>query len=101
MEAEVTVPAADSYLNKIILHEPNWLFNYSNLGYQTYFVTQNSLRLMDKMYFDVHRLGPVVEDLQEAEPIIRGGNMLSFAMSAIRSPDAPGNEIGRASGRER
>src|SRR3546814_21143810 len=65
MEAEVTVPAADSYLNKIILHEPNWLFNYSNLGYQTYFVTKNSLRLMDKMYFDVHRLGQVVERSEE------------------------------------
>src|SRR3546814_7034015 len=46
---------------------------------------------MDKRYCDVHRLGQVVEDLQEAEPIIRGGNMLSFDMSAIRSPDAPGN----------
>jgi formiminoglutamase len=25
-----------SYLNKIFLHEPNFLFNYSNLGYQTF-----------------------------------------------------------------
>ncbi|HYH55826.1 MAG TPA: formimidoylglutamase [Anseongella sp.] len=91
MEAEVEIPHSDSYLNKIILHEPNWLFNYSNLGYQSYFVTQNSLRLMEKMYFDVHRLGQVVQDLQEAEPVIRGGNMLSFDISAIRSPDAPGN----------
>lgn len=91
MEAEVESPAADSYLNKIILHEPNWLFNYSNLGYQSYFVTQNSLRLMDKMYFDVHRLGQVAEDLQVTEPVIRGANMLSFDISAIRCPDAPGN----------
>src|SRR5580658_4962117 len=45
-----------SYLNKIFLHEPNYLFNYSNLGYQTYFASQESLRVMDKLYFDVHRL---------------------------------------------
>ncbi|MFS8615970.1 MAG: formimidoylglutamase [Solitalea sp.] len=91
MEAEVETPFSDSYLNKIILHEPNWLFNYSNLAYQSYFVTQNSLRLMDKMYFDVRRLGQVTEDLQETEPVIRGGNMLSFDLSAIRQSDAPGN----------
>lgn len=91
LETEVEVPRADSYLNKIILHEPNWLFNFSNVGYQTHFVTQNSLRLMDKMYFDVHRLGEVTGDLQEAEPVIRGGNMLSFDISAVRSADAPGN----------
>src|SRR5690606_24700951 len=89
MEAEVETPFSDSYLNKIILHEPNWLFNYSNLAYQSYFVTQNSLRLMDKMYFDVRRLGQVTEDLQETEPVIRGGNMLSFDLSAIRQSDAP------------
>lgn len=91
LDAEVETPQSDSYLNKIILHEPNWLFNYSNLGYQSYYVTQNSLRLMDKMYFDVHRLGQVSEDLQASEPVIRGGNMLSFDISAIRGSDAPGN----------
>ncbi len=48
---------SDCYLNKIFLHQPNYLFNFSNLGYQTYFVNQESLSVMDKLYFDVHRLG--------------------------------------------
>ena len=26
---------SESYLNRIFLHEPNYLFNFSNLGYQT------------------------------------------------------------------
>lgn len=30
-----------SYLGKIILHQPNFLFNYSNIGYQSYLVDQN------------------------------------------------------------
>src|ERR1700761_9009456 len=82
---------SESYLNKIFLHEPNYLFNYSNLGYQTYFTSQDSLRVMDKLYFDVNRLGEVAGNIAVAEPIIRNANMISFDIGAIRSPDAMGN----------
>ncbi len=80
-----------SYLNKIFLHEPNYLFNYSNLGYQTFFAGQDSLRVMEKLYFDVHRLGELSGNINVTEPIIRNANMLSFDISAIRSSDAMGN----------
>ena len=80
-----------SYLNKIFLHEPNYLFNFSNLGYQTFFVSQDSLRVMEKLFFDVHRLGELSGNIAAAEPIIRNANMISFDVSAIRSADAMGN----------
>ncbi len=83
--------SSSSYLNKILLHEPNYLFNYSNLGYQTYFVNQDSLRVMEKLYFDVHRLGEFLGKVNLAEPIIRNANMISFDVSAIRSSDASAN----------
>lgn len=80
-----------SYLSKIFLHQPNYLFNYSNIGYQTYFVSQESLKVMDKLYFDVHRLGDFLGDITRTEPIIRNANMISFDMGAIRSADACAN----------
>ncbi|HXH99767.1 MAG TPA: formimidoylglutamase [Sphingobacteriaceae bacterium] len=80
-----------AYLNKIFLHEPNFLFNFSNIGYQTYFVNQESLRLMEKLYFDTHRLGDLYGKTSVAEPIIRNANMISFDVSSIRSSDAGGN----------
>jgi arginase family enzyme len=80
-----------SYLNKIFLHEPNYLFNFSNLGYQTYFVNQDSLRVMDKLYFDTHRLGELSGQVAVTEPVIRNASMISFDMGAIRSADAAGN----------
>ncbi|SER13269.1 formimidoylglutamase [Pedobacter rhizosphaerae] len=82
---------SDCYLNKIFLHQPNYLFNFSNIGYQTYFVNQESLSVMDKLYFDVHRLGEFAQDITLTEPIIRNANMISFDMGAIRSADAAGN----------
>ena len=80
-----------SYLNKILLHQPNYLFNYSNIGYQTYYVNQESLRVMEKLLFDVHRLGEFSGNISVSEPIIRNANLLSFDMAAIRSSDAGGN----------
>ncbi len=80
-----------SYLNKIFLHQPNYLFNFSNIGYQTYFVNQESLRVMEKLLFDVHRLGDFYGKIPVAEPVVRNANLLSFDITAIRASDAPGN----------
>ena len=80
-----------SYLSSIILHQPNFLFNYANIGYQTYFVDQEALSLMKSLMFDTYRLGMVRENLEEAEPIVRNADMVSFDVSSIRGSDAPGN----------
>lgn len=82
---------SQSYLSKIILHKPNILFNYSNIGYQTYFVDQNSVQLMEKLYFDAHRLGQLRKNMEDVEPIVRNADVLSFDISCIRASDAPGN----------
>jgi len=80
---------AHSWLSRIILHQPNFLFNFTNIGYQTYFIDQDSLVLMKNLYFDVNRLGNVRADLEESEPMIRNADIVSFDMSAIRAADAP------------
>ncbi|MDO8785077.1 MAG: formimidoylglutamase [Syntrophales bacterium] len=82
---------SSAYLGKIILHQPNILFNYSNIGYQTYFVQQKEIELFHKLYFDAYRLGVVRDAMEEVEPIVRHADLLSFDMSAIRMSDAPGN----------
>lgn len=82
---------AESYLGKIVLHEPNFLFNFSNIGYQTYFVGTDQVELMEKLYFDSYRLGQVHKDIEETEPIVRNADIMSFDISSIRQSDAPGN----------
>lgn len=95
---ETIEATSTSYLSKIFLHEPNYLFNYSNMGYQTYFASQDSLRVMEKLYFDVHRLGELTQNIAVSEPIIRNANMLSFDMGAIRSSDAAANGNAKPNG---
>lgn len=79
----------NTYLGKIVLRSPNYLFNYTNIGYQTYYVGQEQVQLMEKLFFDAYRLGKIREDLREAEPMIRNADMLSFDLSSIRQSDAP------------
>ena len=90
-ELSTSETTSTSFLSKILLYEPNYLFNFSNLGYQTYFVSQESLRVMDKLLFDIHRLGELSGQIAVAEPVIRNAGMLSFDIGAIRASDAMGN----------
>lgn len=83
---------SQNFLTKIILHQPNYLFNYSNIGYQTYFIDKDENDLMNKLFFDTYRLGQVQKNIEEVEPIVRNADILSFDVSAIRQSEAPGNK---------
>ncbi len=88
---ESTTLDSKSFLSHIILQKPNVLFNYTNIGYQSYFVNQHAIDLMKNLYFDTYRLGILQQDITLVEPIVRNADFLSFDISAIRQSDAPGN----------
>ena len=79
-----------SYLSKIILEQPNNLFNFSNIGYQTYFNSQEEIKLLENLYFDAYRLG-AVKDITLVEPILRDADVVSVDIGAVRQSEAPGN----------
>jgi arginase family enzyme len=80
-----------NYLSKIIMDEPNNLFNFSNIGYQTFFNAQEEIDLLDKLYFESYRLGLINKDLKLSEPILRDANIVSVDLSALRKNEAPAN----------
>jgi formiminoglutamase len=80
-----------SYLQQLYTHLPNYLFNYIHMAYQTYLVDESILSALEKLYFDLIRLGKIKESLKEIEPVIRDAHMMSFDVSAIKMTDAPGN----------
>ncbi len=82
---------AHSYLSRIILYQPNFLFNYTNIGYQSYFVNRDALQLMKKLFFEINRLGNVRANIGETEPMVRNAELVTFDISAIRAADAPGS----------
>ncbi|MBS9522417.1 formimidoylglutamase [Litoribacter ruber] len=74
----------------IILHQPNFLFNYTQLAYQSFLTDRDLVNVMEKLYFDHVRLGQLRENFKEIEPLIRNADLLSFDISSIQSADAPG-----------
>ncbi|MAN59488.1 MAG: arginase [Flavobacteriaceae bacterium] len=76
-----------SYVGKIIIEEPYNLFNYSTLGYQSYFNPPAEIGLMEKLYFDAYRLGEVTADITVVEPLLRDADIVSIDISAIKSAE--------------
>ncbi|WP_299527984.1 formimidoylglutamase [uncultured Lutibacter sp.] len=89
IEDELT---SQSYLSKIVMNKPNNLFNYSNIGYQTYFNSQEEIDLLDSLFFDTYRLGEVVNSIKLVEPLMRDADIVTIDLSAIKNSDAPANK---------
>ena len=79
---------AGSYLTRVVVDEPHNLFNYSNIGYQTYFNPQEEIDLIEKLYFDAYRLGEVSANPAIAEPVFRDADIVSLDMGAVKSGDS-------------
>lgn len=82
---------SQSFLSKIIMEKPNNLFNYSNIGYQSYLVPQDEIDLLDSMYFDCIRLGEA-KKIEHVEPLLRDADLVSIDLSAVRQSEAPANQ---------
>lgn len=79
-----------SPLSRMVIHKPNYLFNLSTIGYQTYMTDPLALEAFQHMYFDAYRLGWVNTHMEEIEPVLRSCDFLSMDMRSIRNSDAPG-----------
>ncbi|HEY0656764.1 MAG TPA: formimidoylglutamase [Chryseosolibacter sp.] len=79
------------HVHKILLHEPNYLFSYTHLAYQSYLIDPLSVSILEKLYFEAFRIGQLRTNIQEIEPTIRNADMIAFDITSIRSSDAPGN----------
>ena len=85
---ESDVVSASSYLTKIVIEEPNNLFNYCNIGYQTYYNSQEEIDLVEKLFFDAYRLGEVSNTIAIAEPVFRDADLVSIDMNSVKSSDS-------------
>ncbi len=77
------------HTQEMLLHHPNFLFDYCHLGYQRYFVNKKVLDTFIKLNFEMKSIGQMRDNLQEIEPLLRGADMLSFDLSAIKHSDLP------------
>jgi len=83
----------NNYMNSVVVEEPNNLINFSNIGFQTYYNSQEEIDLLEKLYFETYRLGEITNDLSLVEPITRDADIVSFDITSIQA-----SEIAKDSG---
>ena len=76
-----------SYLGKIILEQPYNLFNYTALGFQTYFNSQEEIDLMEKLYFESYRLGAITKSISMVEPVLRDADIVTLDLNSVKSSE--------------
>ena len=82
---------SQSYLSKVVMNPPNNLFNFCNIGYQTYFNSQDEIDLLSSLYFDTCRLGEVLNSIQLVEPILRDADIVSIDLASVKNAESPAN----------
>ncbi len=78
------------HVHQILMHHPNFLFEYTHLAQQRYLVHPETLKTLEKLKYDTLSVGQIRDSTAQVEPLIRAADMLSFDMSALKSPH--GNE---------
>ena len=77
----------NNYMNSVVVEEPNNLINFSNIGFQTYYNSQEEIDLLEKLYFETYRLGEITNDLGLVEPITRDADIVSFDITSIKASE--------------
>ena len=81
-----------SYIGKVILEKPYNLFNYTSIGFQTYFNSQEEIDLMEKLYFEYERLGDITSDIKNVEPAMRDADLVTIDLNSVKSSEVSDNQ---------
>ncbi len=74
-----------SYLSHMVVNKPYNLFNYANIGYQTFLNSQEEISLLEKMFFESYRLGELAEDIKSMEPVLRDADIVTLDIRSIEN----------------
>ncbi len=84
---EYEIFAEDSYMSRILMETPTQLNHFTNIGYQTYYNPQESIDLLQKMFFESYRLGEITSYMEQVEPILRNTDLVSIDMTSVQASD--------------
>ena len=75
----------NSFMGKIVVDKPYNLSNYTSIGYQTYFNSQDEIDLIEKLFFDACRLGEVTAKMEIVEPLMRDADLVGIDLGAVNA----------------
>jgi len=78
------------YLNKIFHQRRESLFHFGLIGSQAHFTDPDLINWLYQQNFEYLRLGEAQKNLEEVEPLLRDGDLLSLNINALKQIDVPG-----------
>ena len=84
-----SVVSSRNHMNSVVMHEPNYLFDYANVGHQGYLTDPDTLELLERLQFEAIRLGALLQNIQHVEPVVRNADLVTIDVASIRASDHP------------
>jgi len=81
---------SNSYLSRLLVRRPCFLFNHATLGVQPNVNPPEELELCEKLYFDTVKLGTLSNDYRIAEPHLRNADIIGMNLDALKSSERLG-----------
>lgn len=78
-----------NHMNSVVMHEPNFLFDYANVGHQGYLTDPDTIELLERLQFEAIRLGGLLQNMRHVEPIVRNADLVTVDMASVRASDHP------------
>lgn len=77
-------------LNALMFEQTDAPVHICNVGYQSYYVSQQDSDYFIDRHFEAYRLGEVREsNLRGCEPVIRDSDLIAVSLEAVKFSDAP------------
>ena len=92
LNLDLTNNEEQSYIYKMLAHQPNLLENYYQLGYQNFLVNPTYVDMLFQKHCECFRLSYFLDDMKRLEPFLRATDMVSLDVSVVRHADAPGQK---------
>ncbi len=72
-------------LNHLLADSSQLLFQFTNIGYQSFYTPYQVVDSVNQIDFDTLRLGEITQDMKESEPYFRSSDLISFNMNSVES----------------
>ncbi len=84
---------SQSFQHALLKDVPDWLFEFTQLGHQRYFVSHEQLAWLKRRHFAALRYGQLMNHVELAEPSLRTAHAVMADLSSVRASDAPGASV--------
>lgn len=88
-QLDYTLEGEKGLLNGLLGFTPQLLQQLTCIGSQSYLTNPAAVSHLQNQQVNIHRLGQIVAQIEEVEPMVRQVDLAGFSLKAVRAADVP------------